>query len=413
MKKKTHHKKRRTLWIILASLVVVVIAVRLWLPSLILKEVNKKLKNDIDGYTGSVDDIDLFILAGSYSIKGVELNKTGGKIPVPFFAADEIDLSVEWRALFKGEIVGEIEVQKPVLNYVKGPTKATTQTSIDKDWTEVVDELMPLRINRFEATEGEIHYRDFHSKPKVDLEMTNVFVVATNLTNVNDEEKLLPSTVTGTADLYEGTVKLNMKINPLQKTPTFDLNAELTTMELKNLNDFLRAYGNFDVQKGTFSVYAEAATRDNKIVGYAKPIIKDIKVAEWKKEEEGNIFQKAWESLVGFAAWVFKNQSKDQLATQVEFEGSIKNPDVDTWSIIGETLQNAFIKALVPSIENSISIGSADKLETDPGALSLKEKDDKKEEKKEGFLKKLFKKKDEKKEEKKKEKEEEKKEQDQ
>lgn len=378
------------------SVLIILVTFRLFLPTIVLRVVNQKLAA-IDGYDGSVRGIDIFLLAGSYTIKDLELNKTGGKVPVPFFTARAIALSVEWKALFKGEIVGEIEVEGPELNYVKGPTKATTQTSIDKDWTEVVDELMPLRINRFEVTHGSIHYRDFHSTPRVDMALGNVYVLATNLTNADDKGTLLPATVYGTGTLYEGNVTLNMRLNPLNKTPLFDMNAALTTMNLKNLNDFLKAYGKFDVQKGTFSLYAEAAARKNRIVGYAKPVIKDIDVLDLN--EKGNAINNVWEGAVGLVAWVFKNHPKDQLATQVKFEGSMNQPDVSVWNVIGETLQNAFIKALIPSIENSISITSVgddkrDKKKKSTGDIAFKTKDDSKEKKKDGFLKRIFKKKE-------------------
>lgn len=385
--------KRKTFLIVTVSLIVLIIGFRLWLPYLVLDKVNAELKK-IEGYTGSVGDIDIFLLAGSYTIIDLKLTKSSGKIPVPFFAARTIELSVEWKALLSGEIVGEIEVQEPVLNYVKGPTKTTTQTSIDKSWIGVVDNLMPLRINRLTIHDGNIHYRDFHSSPKVDVEMKHAGILATNLTNVEDKETMLPATVRGSAALYDGEITLNMRLNPLSKEPAFDMNAEMTSMGLQNLNDFLKAYGNFDVQKGTFSLYVEAATRDNKIIGYAKPIIKDMQVAQWKKEE-GTVLQTVWETVVEFAAWVFKNHPKDQIATQVEFEGSLKNPDVDTWTIIGEILQNAFIKALIPTLENSISIGKVKEAKKNdpPGAVKFTEKEDEKK-KKGGFLKRLFKKED-------------------
>lgn len=380
------------MWIVIVSVIVLIIAFRLWLSTYILEKVNEQLTK-IDGYSGTVRDIDLFLIAGEYSIKDMKLDKESGKIPLPFFKAERIDLSVEWKALFKGELVGEIEVYRPQLNYVNGPTKETSQTSIDKDWTQVVDELMPLKINRFEINEGEIHYRDFHSKPNVDIFMRNVYILATNLTNANDTEELLPSTVMGSANVYEGTVILNLYIDPLNHVPTFDMNAMLSAVALKNMNEFLRAYGNFDVQQGTLSMYMEAAAQDNKIVGYVKPIARDIKVAEWKKEE-GNVFQTMWESVVELAAWIFKNHPEDQLATQVEFEGSLENPDVSVWNIIGETLRNAFIQALYPSIENSVSIGSIDAgSEPNSGDIDFNQKENKKD-KKGGFLKRLFRKDD-------------------
>ena len=48
-------------------------------------------------------------------------------------------------------------------------------------------------------------------------------------------------------------------MNPLVDTPTFKLNAGISNMDLVALNDFMRAYGNFDVAKGEFQVYSEVA----------------------------------------------------------------------------------------------------------------------------------------------------------
>jgi hypothetical protein len=366
-------RRRRAWWYIAAGFIILLIAFRIALPYIVLKYVNKKL-TEIDGYTGRVRDIDIRLIRGAYKIIDIKLEKTNGKIPVPFFSAAVIDFSVEWKALFKGAIVGEIEAERPALNFVKGPTKATSQTGIDKDWIDVVDDLMPLKINRFAINNGEIHYRDFHSSPKVDVVLDQIYIVASNLNNADDNKEELPSTVKATANGYGGEVTMNMKIAPLKKVPTFDMNIEMKKLDLTKVNDFLKAYGNFDVQKGTFSVYAEAATKENKITGYVKPLISDLDVINWK-EERDPVLQKLWESLVGTAGWIFKNHPEDQLATRVNFEGDLNKPDYNIWEIIGETLQNAFIQALMPSIENTVNLAKVE--------------EDNKEEKK-GFLKNIF-----------------------
>jgi hypothetical protein len=96
------------------------IAFRIALPYILLRFVNKELQT-IPGYTGHVDDIDVHLIRGAYTIKVIKLDKTGGKIPVPFFSAEAIDLSVEWSAIFHGRLVGKIIVQHPIINFAKGP----------------------------------------------------------------------------------------------------------------------------------------------------------------------------------------------------------------------------------------------------------------------------------------------------
>ena len=354
-------RKKKTLLIILGSLLVLLIAFRLALPYILLRYVNKQLTM-IDGYDGHVDNIDVALYRGAYKIKQIRLDKTGGKVPVPFFNADIIDLSVEWRALFNGRVVAEIVVDSPKLNFVKGPTKATSQTEIDKDWTKVVDKLIPFKLNRFEIRHGEIHYRDFHSSPKVDVEATRVMIVAENLTNAKHAKDVLPSTVKGTAAVYDGEVKLDMKIDPLNQAPTFDMNTRLTTLNIVKLNDFLKAYGNFDAEKGTISLYCEAAAKDKRVTGYVKPIIKDLKVANWK-EDKGNLPKVVWESIIEGVAWLLNNKRKDQVATKAEFTGNLDDPDFNIWGIIGQLLRNAFIQALYPSLENSVSMSTVENKE--------------------------------------------------
>jgi len=354
-------KKAKIIYGILAFLVLSIVVLRLMLPGILLRYVNKQLTL-IDGYNGHVDDIDVSLYRGAYTIQGIRLDKTGGKIPVPFFSAESIDVSIEWRALFHRRIVAEIIANRPVLNFVKGPNKETSQTKIDTDWKVVIDHLIPFKLNRFEIDDGEIHYRDFYSTPKVDVLAKDVQVVAENLTNANHAKDSLPSTVNGTASLYDGKVTLNMKIDPLSKTPTFDANAKMTTLTLSKINDFLKAYGNFDVEKGTFSLYTEAAAKDGRIRGYTKPVIKDMQVVSWKEDKDQPL-KFIWESVIELVGWILNNKEKDQIATKASFEGNIKDPHVDVWSTIGQLLRNAFIQALYPSIENSISLNSVEKKE--------------------------------------------------
>ncbi len=344
--------------IILCSVVLLIIAFRIALPYILLKAVNKELTK-IPGYSGHVEDIDVALIRGAYKIKTIELDKTGGKIPVPFFAANLVDLSIEWSALFHGSFVGKIIVEHAVLNFVKGPTEATSQTRIDKKWTDVVDKLMPLKLNRFEINNGEIHYHDFYSSPKVDIFAKDVHILAENLSNAKKNKELLPSPVNATATVYGGHARLTMKIDALNSVPTFEAKAELVSLDITNLNNFLEAYGKLDVKQGNISIYTEAAAKDGKITGYTKPIIKDLKVVNWEKDKEKPL-KLAWEAVAGAVAWVFKNHKKDQLATKADFEGDVKSPDFNIWSILGEVLHNAFIQALYPSLENSVNINSLD-----------------------------------------------------
>jgi hypothetical protein len=213
---------KKTILIIGISLMVILVAFRIALPYIVLDYVNKTL-DEIEGYQGHVADVDIALIRGAYTIKGIEIERTDGKVPVPFFSADVIDLSVEWSQLFKGSVVGEIEILRPQLNFVTGP-EGQKQTEPGENWQEQVEELFPLRINRFEIIDGEIHYRDFTSDPNVDIYLNNVNAVATNLTN---SEKLSETMVAklraeGNA-MDQGHFVMNLEYDPYADDPTFNL----------------------------------------------------------------------------------------------------------------------------------------------------------------------------------------------
>ncbi len=379
------HTKRKKGWIIFFSIIAFLIILRLVLPFFVLKYVNKTLAKSKE-YPGHVEDIDLALIRGAYVIKGIRIDKadtlTGKRDSIAFFTSPAVDLSVEWKALFKGAIVGEIEVDEPRLNFVKGAPKDKNVKNDTADFQDVLRDLMPLTINRFQINNGSIHYIDRNSKPNIDVAIKHLEVLATNLSNADDSTGMLPATLKASADAYGGNFELNTKFDALARQPTFDLNARITAVDMVKLNDFFRAYGNFDVNKGSFGLYTEFAAKKGKFNGYVKPVIKDLDVVQFNKKE-GNFGQILWESVVGTVAEIFENQPKEQVATKIPINGNFDNPDIAIWNAITYVLRNAFVYALRPSIDNTIDIGEVENVETEKTFLQKvfgkdKDKSDKK-----------------------------------
>ncbi|MEO5645149.1 MAG: DUF748 domain-containing protein [Bacteroidia bacterium] len=366
-------KKRRKLRIFVTTLGILIV-IRLCLPYIILHFLNQKLAT-LDGYYGHVDDIDLAIYRGAYVINDIYLNKVDKekKDTTEFFKTPVIDISVQWHALFEGKIVGEIEFEKPVIQYSMDKTIGKGAEKDSTDLLQLVRDLLPIKINRFAVNNGQIHYVDKTKQPLVDVPLTEVNIEALNLTNESDSTVLLPATITMKSKLYDGNFSLNVKLDPLNKIPTFDMNATLTKTNLTYLNPFFSAYANFDLKAGGMSLYTEFAAKDNKFAGYVKPLITDLDIVQFEKEE-GNILQIGWEALIGSVAEIFQNQSKDQLATKLPVEGTFTKPNIGVFEAIWAVIGNAFISALKPSLDNSISISH---ISTKP-------------EEKKGFIDKLF-----------------------
>jgi hypothetical protein len=295
--------------------------------------------------------------------------------------ARRIDLSIEWRALFKGRIAGRIIFEEALLVFTEDKVELSDVSKDTSDFRELLRDFMPVDINTCEIRDGKLLYIDKTRTPNIDLAITNLDGIAENLRNVYKKSEVLPSTITATGSVYQGRMNLTMKLNPLAQEPTFDLNSKIEQMQLTGMNEMFKAYGGFDVNKGTFSMYTEIAAKNGQFAGYVKPLLNDVDVVSWKgQDKKDGFFQKIWESIVGGGAEIFENQKKDQFATKVNFGGAMDNPKVNILQAVVTVLQNAFIRSLQPSIDNQINLSKIGKENEKKGFFkALFDKEDTKE----------------------------------
>ncbi len=378
-------KRKRLLRIGLAVIIVLVI-LRLALPYLVLNFINNRLAN-IGGYFGHVDDLDISLYRGAYMVKDIYIDivDTSTQKQLPFFSADNIDISIEWKSLLKGQIVSELECHTALLRFTNNASEPEQLEGDSNDFRLMLKTFTPLKVNRFEVFNGKIQYLDPLASPAVDIFLDNTHILANNLSNVEDTT-LLPATVVATADIYEGTMKFNMRINALANDPTYDLNAEIKNANLVKLNTFFKAYGDFDINKGELDVYLELAAKDRKYIGYLKPVIRDLDVVG-PEDRKDSVLRKLWEGIVGIAGDIVENPKTDQIGTKVPIAGNFGERTIGIWYAVLATLRNAFIQAIYPSLDNQVNIGlvkAVDDKEGKKGGLFKKVFNDplKKEEKK-------------------------------
>ncbi len=308
----------------------------------------------MEAYGGSVDDIDLHLFRGAYVIKDINIFEETDTFSVPFVSVSRVDLSVEWGALIRGKIAGKIIIDNPVVNFtVEGDA---TQDGSETDWQEMVKDLMPIDINRFEIKNGVISFKDFNTKPVIDVYIHDLNLVATNLSNVEQEEEALPSSINATGtSIGGGHFNVEAHLNALKEIPDIDLTMTFEQVDMTALNDFIRAYTKTDVEKGTFNLYSEIIIDDGHLKGYVRPVLEDMQILDWE-EEEGGFLKKAWEAIAEGIKTIFENPEEEQVATQVPIEGNLNEMDLEVgvWPTIWELFRNAFVEAISKQTENSI-----------------------------------------------------------
>src|SRR5687767_10089493 len=135
---------RRLLKIFL-SIVLILVLIRIALPYIVLHYANKALAG-IPGYYGHVEDIDIALIRGAYQLDNLFINKVDSltQAQTTFFKVETIDLSIEWKALFHGSVVGEMVVQRPMLRFTKEKTELDQVKQDTTDFRLLLDKFMPL-----------------------------------------------------------------------------------------------------------------------------------------------------------------------------------------------------------------------------------------------------------------------------
>jgi hypothetical protein len=354
-------RKRKAL-IGLGIFIALLVAARIAAPYVIKRVVNDKLAA-MPEYWGHIDDVGLSLWRGAYQFNGLIVTKrAAGSEGEPLVAIPATDIMVAWKALFDGKISSRVRLIAPRVNFVAAKTEKATTTKPPTTIAETLHDLVALEINKFEVVNGRLTYLDERETPKVDLHLANVDVTVRDLrTRPGDNAERRPTTGEVTASVQQtGRLKAGFRANMFAPDhPDVDGEIALRRLPLTELTDFARAYAGFDFEAGTMSTYAELAVTGESISGYVKPIISGKKVLDLAGNDEGdNVLEVAWEAFVAGVTSILENRSTDDVATRVSFEGRLDQPNVSVWGAVFSLLGNAFLKAILPGVENRVSLAS-------------------------------------------------------
>lgn len=346
-------KKR---YIVLISIFVLLLVIRLILPYVAKNYINKELAN-IEGYHGSIDDLSMSLYKGAFNIGELVIYEEASEDPeTPFIRLPSLDFSIDWRALFNGKVASEIHMDSLQVNLtvLKEEEK---EKEPRQHFAEQLQEFNPIEINQLKITNATIAYLDPTAEPQVEVYFYNFNLYGENLTNVEDEEKVLPGYIEISSQaMGEGRMELEMHVNILKEIPDFDLNLAFEDINLVKFNNFMEAYASLELKSGTHSVFSESVVKDGEIEGYVKPIIEDFDVAQGG--EDKNLPEKVYEALVDFFAGVVENPKEEQIASRIEISGTVENIENNPWQAVFNLLRNAFIEAYSKEIENAINFGT-------------------------------------------------------
>jgi hypothetical protein len=203
-----------------------------------------------------------------------------------------------------------------------------------------------LQVDSLKLTHSQVGFVNEGSRPPYRLFISDVDL---DLKNLSNQAGLGRSAFQARgAFMGHGTARVSGGIRLTAIPADFDVHLQLVDAQLPDLNPVFRTYAGMDVAQGQCSIYSELTVRQGRLEGYIKPILKDVKVYDRRKDRGKPLGKRIELHLVQFLADVLKNRSTGEVATVTRLSGPTSDPRANEWETLRKLLGNAFIRAILP-----------------------------------------------------------------
>ena len=337
---------RQKKFVIPVAIFALLLVARLIAEPVILKQTNKFLAGFSPEMSFHIDDLDFRFIRGAYGFTGLtgKLKKTGAE----FVNLRDLDVSIAWRELFKGQIVADVVVDGLDFDYSKGLLDAAKAMKNKGDPREAKEKLIPFKVERVDIKNSAVTLNDYRGLKEG--EKFKVTGITGTMTNLTPTEKFPLSFFNVQASVMgAATAKSTGHLNLLAKPPKWDVDGELLGFELTSANQFLKKTVPLTFTKGKLDVYAEAKSEKGRVEGYIKPFMKNLDVIRSEENFKG---VKHWgiEVITALGNLILRASDTKSVATKIpfSFDGKV---NVDSGEAVSKAIQHGFQQKLSPGIE--------------------------------------------------------------
>ena len=292
--------------------------------SWVIKAGANQVLEHMNRYRGHIDHVGLSFWRGAYQFRGVKIVTTDGKVPLPLFEARNVDIALQWGPLLRGQLVADVVLDGPALNFVSGPEDAQSQFGLEQDWMPIIQKLVIWKVDRLKIRQGQARFADPYQKPPLDMHLDAVQV---ELKGIREHRRKgdgsLPCSFKLNAQVMDqAPLSLTLTVDAFAAEPTFEFSATLEKLDLNRLDLFFQSALGVQVARGEFSFYSEGVSDEGEFKGYIKPFVKGLKVIRRDEKVSPKLAKKL---VVSVLAWVLKDHFHDQTATTIPLSGSLKD----------------------------------------------------------------------------------------
>ncbi len=301
-----------------------ILAVALLVRFIVLPEFLRSHFNNAEAPDGSrfhIGDISISLTSASFDLHDVSLTNSEDN---PLFNASRIHIGLDIAALKMGHWVSRIEVHEPVLEVTTGLMHTSFQLA-RSSWLQTIS-LLP--INKISITDGTAKFSRGNETPDPILIITDITLRMRNLENVVTNTRRLPTTGRATGRIEEATVFLDLEVDSKAASPTFNISARVSDLNLFDVQKYLSGIGIHEAPQGLLTIYTEAGSMKNRVIGFVK-------------QELETVVSVASRELAGFPG-----KPVIKALDERYFQRELIQTDADVWSAIGRTLHGAFIQSV-------------------------------------------------------------------
>lgn len=247
----------------------------------------------------------------------------------------------------------DLMIQGMEIDYVHSARTAEDEKrraeAIGKAVKEAPESELLLRVDRLRFERCSVGMRNENASPPYRVHLADVDLRLSNFSSKFSQgpaEAVLQGKFMGS-----GPTVVNARFRPEKEGPDLDLRIKIEDTRMADMNDLFRAYGKFDVTEGRFSFFSELQIRGETISGYIKPFFKDLKVYDKRTDREKKVFRRMYEMLVGGVARLLESRHRHEVAAKADISGPVASPRISSWQIIGQLIENAFFRTILPGFE--------------------------------------------------------------
>jgi Domain of Unknown Function (DUF748) len=273
-----------------------------------------------------------------------------------------VDGSVEYAEAFQTFHLRTLEVDGLDADYDYQPVGPKPEQQVAEKTKQAASQVSNapetmLRADTIHVT-GSLGMVNHGATPAYRAYFSDIDLTVKNFSNHFSEG---PATARATAKFTgSGATAIAATFRPETKGADFDLDVRIDDTDMTRMNDMLRAYGKFDVVRGLFSFYAELHVKNQQVDGYIKPMFRDLKAYDKRKDAEKSTFHKLYERLIGGLSKLLENTTpRKEVATKTTVHGELGGSTkiLNTWQAIGNLIRNAFVRAILPGFDAELRGG--------------------------------------------------------